>query len=257
MIRSELQAGVLLLKLNRPRSLNALNREMLVQLRELLQTAAEDRSARVIVITGEGEKAFAAGADVSEFADASDVEQGISVAHHGQDAFSAIEQLHKPVVAAINGYALGGGMELALACDIRFASDQAMMGLPEVKLGILPGFGGTQRLPRLVGRGAANYLMMSGDRVTAEEALRLGLVDKVVPQAQLIEKTVAFARRLASMPPGSLAAIKTCIRQGIEMTLGEGLSLEAEHFGRLMVSRDGKEGVQAFLDKREARFTGE
>lgn len=256
-LKADVRSGVLVLTIHRPRSLNALNRDVLEQLSDRVQKAAADRTVKVIVITGEGEKAFAAGADIAELAAIAGQDEAVRVSSYAQETFLSIERLPKPVIAAINGYALGGGLELALACDIRFASERAKLGLPEVTLGLLPGFGGTQRMLRLLGRGAANYWMMSGEMMSAEEARQIGLVEKVFAHELLLEKTLEFAGKLAMLPPRSLAAIKDCVNRGADAALPEALAIEAEHFGSLLVSRDGREGTRAFLEKRTAVFTGE
>lgn len=247
-ITSDIQNGVMLLTLHRPQALNALNREMLAELDRQLQFADADRNIRVVIITGEGNKAFAAGADIGELADLQTAEEGTRYSLTGQETFTRIESLSKPVIAAINGYALGGGLELALACDMRFASKSVKLGLPEITLGILPGFGGTQRLARLIGKGKANMLMMSGDPVNAEEALHLGLVDKVFESEQLLEKTKEFSGKLAKHSSSSLRAIKDCVQRGNDTSLEEGLAIESTYFGKVVTSDEGRKGIKNFLE---------
>jgi enoyl-CoA hydratase len=251
------QDAVLVLTINRPKALNALNLETLEALKAGLKQAQTDHDVRVIVITGEGDKSFVAGADIKGFTAITDPAQGEAFAREGQAIFSMLAEIPKPVIAAVNGYALGGGCELAMACDIRFASEKARFGLPEVTLGILPGYGGTQRLPRLIGKGMALYMAMSGEMISAEEAKQLGLVEKVFAPEALMEETFNFAKKLINLPPLSLAAIKESVHKGTDQTLEEGLALEAQQFGKLIITKDAKEGVAAFIEKRPAKFTGQ
>ncbi len=240
--------------INRPDKLNALNtavrREFVAALKEL---AAND-DVRVVVVTGAGEKAFVAGADIAEFEGRTPVEQFRVMKGFG--LVEAVDAFPKPVIAAINGFCLGGGCELALACDIRIASAKARLGQPEVNLGILPGAGGTQRLPRLVGLGTAYKLLYTGEMVGAEEALRIGLVDEVVPPDQLMTRVRELAGTIADKSPVALQLIKEAVRASVRQPLDEGLRLETSLFGLAFSSEDKKEGVSAFLAKRKAEFTG-
>jgi enoyl-CoA hydratase len=241
--------------LNRPQVLNALNALLLRELDEAVCELAVDPSVRAILITGAGEKAFAAGADIAELATTDD-KTGEALALRGQGVFGRIETCGKPVIACINGFALGGGCELALACTFRIASENARLGQPEVKLGILPGYGGTQRLPRLVGRSAALRLILTAEMIPAAEALRIGLVDEVVPAAALLEAARTLALKIVPQAPLAIAASMEAVQWGADLPLGEALALEARTFGRLCASADKREGVAAFLEKRPAIFVG-
>lgn len=251
----ERRHGYAVLTLNRPDKLNSLNIELLNDLSQALRECKDDTSVRVVVITGAGPKAFAAGADIAEL-HAQDGITGRSFAERGQAVLTQIERLGKPVVAAVNGFALGGGCELAMACHIRFASDAARFGQPEINLGIIPGYGGTQRLVRLVGSAKALELILTGDMISADEAHRLGLVNRVVPSAELIAHTEAFAATLASKAPIALAACLEATLAATDLSLLEGLYLEASMFGRTCGTSDFKEGTQAFLEKRQPSFKG-
>ncbi len=241
--------------LNRPKVHNALNATMLRELDEAFTAFANDAAVRVIVLTGAEGKAFAAGADISELA-AVDAANAEAFAARAQSVFRRIETLPKPVIAAINGYALGGGCELAMACAFRIAADTAHLGQPEVRLGILPGYGGTQRLPRLVGRGAALKLMLTGQPIDAHEALRIGLVDEVVPAEHLDLRAAELARTLAAQPPLAIAAILEAVNRGADLPLEDAIALEAKLFARLCGTDDMREGARAFLEKRAPHFTG-
>ena len=243
--------------LSRPSVLNALNAQLFNDLERVFQFLAQDPGTRAVVITGAGEKAFAAGADIAELADIPDAAAGEKLSLRVQSVLRLLDTSSKPVVAAINGFALGGGLELALACTLRLAAETAKLGQPEVKLGLLPGYGGTQRLPRLIGRSAALKLLLTGEMITAGDALRLGLVDEVVPAADLADRTHALAARIANGPQLALAATLEAVREGMYLPLEEGLALEAHLFGKLFDTADKKEGVAAFLDKRPARWIGE
>jgi enoyl-CoA hydratase len=242
--------------LNRPEVLNALNARMLDELGEAFATFRDDDALRAIVLTGAGTKAFAAGADIGELNALPDASAGEAQARRGQALTSAIEALRVPVIAAVNGFALGGGCELAMACDIRVAADHARFGQPEVNLGILPGYGGTQRTLRLLGEGMAMYLCLTGEIVDAPEALRIGLVQKVVPAPALLAEAQRIAELIASRGPLAIAVTKRAIVEGGSLTLAEGLALEARLFGAMVASDDFREGSRAFLDKRKPRFAG-
>ncbi|HZU53773.1 MAG TPA: enoyl-CoA hydratase-related protein [Holophagaceae bacterium] len=241
--------------LNRPDKLNALNNELLKELDAVIASLEEDAETGVVVLTGAGEKAFVAGADISELKDldsATARAQGLK----GQEVFNRIERMPKPVIAAVNGFALGGGCELALSCHIRIASENARFGLPEVSLGIIPGYGGTQRLPRLVGKGVALDMILTGDMVGAADALRAGLVSRVAPLADLKATAEKMAKTILSRGPLALRSALTAVHEGIEMPLSKGLEFEASLFGLLANSADMKEGMGAFLEKRPAQFKG-
>ena len=241
--------------LNRPKVLNALNRALFVDLDAVLDELGGDAAVRAIVLTGAGEKAFAAGADISELAQVSAVE-GQQLAANGQRIFSKLENLGKPVIAAINGFALGGGCELAMACAFRIASETARLGQPEVKLGLLPGYGGSQRLPRLVGKGAALKLLLTGEMIGAAEALRIGLVDEVVPAAELLPRAEALAGTIAGMAPVAVAQSLAAVHAGYDLPLDEALAYEAALFGLCCATEDKAEGTRAFLEKRAPVWRG-
>lgn len=247
--------GYAVLTLNRPDKLNSLNIELLNDLSSVLRECKEDVGIRVLVITGAGPKAFAAGADIAEL-HAQDGTTGRSFAERGQSVLSQIEQLGKPVIAAVNGFALGGGCELAMACHMRFAADTARFGQPEINLGIIPGYGGTQRLVRLVGSAKALELILSGDMLSAAEALRLGLVNRVLPGDELLAHTETFAAVLATKAPIALAACLEATRAAGDLSIDDGLALEAEVFGLTCGTADFKEGTLAFLEKRPPAFEG-
>lgn len=241
---------------NRPHVLNALNRATMHELGAAVDELAADESVGAVILTGTGDKAFAAGADINEFNLLTTASDSAAFARRGQAVLAKLEAMPKPVIAAINGFALGGGCEVALACDIRLAADSARLGQPEINLGIIPGYGGTQRLARLVGEGRAKWLCMSGDMVDAGEALRIGLVDRVVPAADLDREARALAARLASKAPLALALVKQAIHEGLEGSLAAGLAHEAALFGQVCGSEDRAEGVTAFLAKRKAVWRG-
>ena len=246
---------IAIVTLNRPEVLNALNAQMFDDLEQAFLLLATDPSIRVILITGEGEKAFAAGADINELA-STDATSAEALSLRGQLVFTHIETCGKPVIACINGFALGGGCELAMACTLRIAAESARLGQPEVKLGLLPGYGGTQRLPRLVGPSAALRLLLTGAMITAEEAFRIGLVDLVVANDDLMVVARAMAAQMADLAPLALAACIKAVREGAALPLDQALELEAKLFGGLSNSLDKKEGVDAFLNKRKPRFLG-
>jgi enoyl-CoA hydratase len=251
----EVEERVATVTLNRPGVLNALNATMLGELDEALAELAGDDRVRVVLLTGAGEKAFAAGADITELAKA-DAKTGEALARRGQGIFLRIERAYKPTIACINGFALGGGCELAMACMFRLASESARLGQPEIKLGILPGYGGTQRLPRLVGGAAALKMILTGAMVSAAEALRIGLVDEVLPAGGLMARGRELAGQIVAMPPLAVKASIEAVRRSAEMTLAEGMKLEAELFSGLCATDDKREGTAAFLEKRAPIWLG-
>jgi enoyl-CoA hydratase len=253
----EKRAPLAVITLNRPKVLNALNTATLDDLAAaFFDDLAADAAIRVILLTGAGPKAFAAGADITELA-ALDVDSGRAYAALGQAFSRRLETFGKPVIACINGFALGGGCELAMACTIRLASDTAMLGQPEVKLGIIAGFGGTQRLPRLVGRGAALKILLSGAIISAAEALRIGLVDEVVAAGELMARAEALALEIAGNAPIALERTLMAVDAGLDLSLEDGLAEEARHFAQCCGTRDKAEGTTAFLTKRPPVWTGE
>lgn len=241
--------------LNRPGVLNALNAQLFTDLDHVLQLLAKNPSIRAILLTGSGPKAFAAGADIAELAK-TDATSGERLALRGQAVISHLETCGKPVIACVNGFALGGGCELALACTLRIASENARIGQPEVKLGIIPGYGGTQRLPRLVGPSAALKLILTGEIIDAAEALRIGLVDEVVPAAELLSRARTIALKITAHAPLAVAASIEAVHRGADLPLDQALALEARIFGRLSNSADKHEGTKAFLEKRPPNFSG-
>ena len=241
--------------LNRPQVLNALSAQVFDELEDIFADMDRNRAVRVLLITGAGEKAFAAGADINELA-RTDARTGENMALRGQSVFSLIENCGKPVIALINGFALGGGCELALACTLRLAATTAKLGQPEIKLGVLPGYGGTQRLPRLIGQSRALRLLLTGDIISAEEAHRIGLVDEVHSAADLVPRGHALATQIATAAPLALAATLEAVHRGAHIHLHEGLRVEAELFGQLCATEDKAEGTAAFLAKRTPHFHG-
>jgi enoyl-CoA hydratase/carnithine racemase len=240
---------------NRPKVLNALNMATMEDLRAAFHDIKNDAAIRVVIFTGAGEKAFIAGADIGELAK-HDAVSGKEYTHRGQNVLNLIENLGKPVIACINGFALGGGCEIALACTMRLASENAKLGQPEVKLGIIPGYGGTQRLPRLVGKGIAMQMVLAGEMITAQEAHRIGLVNEVTAVADLIPRAEAIAAKIIANAPLAVQYAMEAVNKGMEMTLNEGLYLEAVLFGVACATEDKKEGTTAFLEKRAAAFRG-
>jgi len=250
------EEDIAIITFNRPKVLNALNRATMAELSAAADELESDENVRCIILTGAGEKAFVAGADIRELQAIESAAEGAAFAAQGQSILFKIENLSKPVIAAINGYALGGGCELAMACDIRIAADTAKLGQPEINLGIIPGYGGTQRLPRLVGKGYAKWLILSGDMISAQEALRIGLVEMVVPAEELMTKARELAHRIARKAPLAVACAKTSINVGSETDLGTGCAYEASRFGLVCATEDRVEGTTAFLEKRPAQFKG-
>ena len=241
--------------LNRPTVLNALNKSIVADLKAAFEDARDDSEVRGVILTGAGDKAFAAGADVSEVINDSAV-VAEEKTRYGQGVTSLIENLGKPVVAAVNGYALGGGCELAMACTIRLAAETAKFGQPEVKLGIMPGYGGSQRLPRLIGKGRALQLILSGDPINAQEAYRIGLANEVVPNANLIARAEAILKQIMANAPLGVKYSIEAVNRGLETSLDEGLVLEASLFALCAATEDKKEGMSAFLGKRPPKFQG-
>ena len=250
------EESVAIITINRPKALNALSHATMVEISAAVDELGSDQSVRCVIFTGAGEKAFVAGADINELRALQSAGEAADFAAWGQCILFKIENLPKPVIAAINGYALGGGCELAMACDIRIAADSAKLGQPEINLGILPGYGGTQRLPRLVGKGRAKWLVLTGEQITAQEAWRIGLVDFVVPAAELMNAAKDLARRLASKPALAVAWAKRCINVGSETDLVTACAYEASQFGLVCSTEDRVEGTSAFLERRPAQFKG-
>jgi enoyl-CoA hydratase len=240
---------------NRPKVLNALNMATMEELRAAFHDIKKDAAIRAVIFTGAGDKAFIAGADIGELAK-HDAVSGKEYTHRGQSVLNLIENLGKPVIACINGFALGGGCEIAMACTMRIASENAKLGQPEVKLGIIPGYGGSQRLPRLVGKGLAMQMVLAGEMISAQEAYRIGLVNEVTSSAELIPRAEAIATKIAANAPLAVQYAMEAVNKGMEMTLAEGLFLEATLFGVCCATEDKKEGTTAFLEKRAAQFKG-
>src|SRR5579863_6770069 len=251
----ETRDGIGFITFNRPNVLNALNHKTMAELRDALTAAREDDRVRVLVLTGAGEKAFVAGADIAELAVQTPI-GGKETAAYGQSVLSLLETLGKPSIAAINGFALGGGCEVALACSMRLASKTAKLGQPEVKLGIMTGYGGSQRLARLCGKGVAYELCLTGEMITAEEALRIGLVNHIYEPAELLPAAEAMAKKIIEKAPLAVKYCMEVIERGVEMPQEEGLFLEATLFGLCCATEDMREGTKAFLEKRPAKFEG-
>lgn len=255
MVRLEKTENIGIVRIDRPEAMNALNEEVLAELSSALEEAAADPEIKAIIITGEG-KAFVAGADIARMQGLNE-QTGRDFGRMGQQVFRRIETMDKAVIAAVNGFALGGGCELAMACDIRIAAERAKFGQPEVSLGITPGYSGTQRLPRLVGKGRAMELILTGNIITAEAAASMGLVNQVVPQENLLEAALAMARKIAGNAPLAVSYSKKAIREGMETAdMDEAILMEAELFAKCFASSDQKEGMAAFLEKRKPEFTG-
>ncbi len=251
----EKEDAVAVVTINRPKALNALNSDVLSELSQAFAEFAQDKSIGAVVITGAGEKSFVAGADITQMKDFNAL-QGRNFSMLGQKVFNQIADLPQPVIAGINGFALGGGCELAMACDIRIAGENAKFGQPEVGLGITAGFGGTQRLSRLVGRGKAKELLFTGDIIGAQEALAIGLVERVVPAAKVKTYALELARNILSKSPVAVQLTKAAVNKGLDMDLANGQHYEAEVFGLCFSTADQKEGMTAFVEKRKAEFTG-
>lgn len=255
MLLVDLAGPTATLTLNRPQVLNALNHQLFSELEAALDELAASDDVRVILLTGAGEKAFAAGADIAELAHATAAE-GQQIATVGQRVMRKMERMGKPVIACVNGFALGGGCELAMACTLRLASEQARFGQPEVKLGLIPGYGGSQRLPRLIGQGAALKLLLTGEMISAAEALRLGLVEEVLPATELLPRAQQMATTIASMAPVAIRHCLDAVYTAAELPLEAGLAYESALFGLCCATEDKAEGTTAFLEKRAAKWRG-
>lgn len=251
----EIRSPLAIVTVNRPKVLNALNAATLADLDAAFTALGNDESVRVVLLTGAGDKAFVAGADISELAPMSDMEAQ-SHAEAGQAIFRRIEQLTKPVIACVNGFALGGGCELAMACTLRIASFEAKLGQPEVKLGLIPGYGGSQRLPRLVGRGAALKILLTGAIINAEEAYRIGLVDELAKSDELMQQAEKLALAIAANAPLAVSEVISAVDEGLELRLDSAMAREAEGFGRMFATQDKIEGTTAFLEKRKPVWRG-
>ncbi len=254
-ILNEISNNILTLTINRPNKLNALNQETLQEIEQVIVSVQDNDEVAAIIVTGSGQKSFIAGADISELATSNAI-TGMKFAEYGQQVMSTIEQSNKPVVAAINGFALGGGCELAMSCHMRVASDNAMFGQPEIKLGVIPGFGGTQRLVRLIGKGRAMEMNLMGGMIDANRAFEIGLVNKVVAQSELMTTVEKMAKQLTFSAPVAMKCIIDSINHGAECNLTEGLQFEAKAFAVTCATEDMKEGTTAFLEKRKANFIG-
>jgi len=255
LIHVAIKDGLGVVTINRPKVLNALNRAVLEELRTVLRGLAQTENVHAVILTGAGEKAFVAGADIAEMLELTPMQMK-EFSRLGQEVTQLLHAMSKPTIAAINGYALGGGCELALACDIRIASEEAQLGLPEVSLGIFPGFGGTQRLPRLIGRGRAAELIFTGERIDAAEALRIGLVNRVVPSEKLLDEAKGLAAQILARAPIAVRHAKEALNRAEETPLQEGLQYERESFGLTAATKDREEGMRAFVGKRKPRFEG-
>ncbi len=251
----EKKGAIAYITVNRPKVLNALNMATMEELRVAFTAAKNDAAVRVVILTGAGEKAFIAGADINELAKQTPIEAK-EYTHRGQSVLELIENLGKPVIAAINGFALGGGCEVSMACTMRIASENAKLGQPEVKLGLIPGYGGTQRLPRLVGKGLAQQLVLTAEMITAQEAHRIGLVNEVVPAGELMARAEAIAQKIIANAPLAMQYAMEAVNRGMEMPQAEALYLEATLFAVVCASEDKNEGTKAFLEKRAAHFKG-
>ncbi len=250
----EKKDSTLIVTINRERALNALNKELIAEMQQLFSYHWTDDSITAVITTGAG-NAFVAGADITELADL-DVRSGTQTSANGLYLMKTIQNFPKPVIAAVNGFALGGGCELALACDIRLASEKAKFGQPEVNLGIIPGYGGTQRLSRLVGRGKAIQLICTGEMINAAEAYRIGLVEEIYPPDELMDKAMEMAKTIAAKGPLAVVMAKECINRGLDVNLTAGCDLEKANFGSICGTGDKNEGMEAFMEKRKPKFTG-
>ncbi len=251
----EIKDRVAIVTVNRPGKLNALNGDTITALADVMSSANDNPEVRCVILTGAGPKSFVAGADISEI-QTLNIEEGANFSRMGQQVFRYIENMRKPVLAAVNGFALGGGCELAMACHLRIAAENARFGLPEINLGIIPGYGGTQRLPRLVGLSNALHLALTGDMIDAEDAHRLGLVSEVVPAAELMERAEKLAKILASKAPLAAGFILDAVYEGVQTDIDSALDIEAGYFGKVCETEDMKEGTAAFLEKRKPNFEG-
>jgi len=251
----EIKEAIATITFNRPKALNALNSELLEEFSRALDEISQDEAIKVLILTGAGDKAFVAGADITELATFNSLQAKL-FSKKGQDIFKKLQALPIPVIAAANGYALGGGCEVALACDFIYASENAMFGLPEINLGLMPGFGGTQRLPRLIGKNMAKEMIFTGKMISAVEAKQIGLVNKVCPGGTLIEEASKTANVIAQKGKVSLRAAKQSIDHGMNVDLASGCAMEVDGFAICMASDDSKEGTRAFLEKRKADFKG-
>jgi enoyl-CoA hydratase len=254
-IKFETKNHIAYVTIDRPKVLNALNMATMQELKQAFASIKDDAEIRVVIVTGAGEKAFVAGADIGELSQHTPV-SAKEYTHQGQAIIDSIENLGKPVIACINGFALGGGCELAMACTMRLASDNARLGQPEVKLGLIPGYGGTQRLPRLVGKGLAMQQILTGEMISAQEAHRIGLVNEVVAAAELIPRAEAIAAKIIANSPLAIQYAMEAVNHGYDMPLADGLFLEATLFGVCCATEDKNEGTKAFLEKRPAQFKG-
>jgi len=254
-VQYETRDGIARITINRPEKLNALDRQTMQEIDRVVAAAGDDPSVGVLIVTGAGERAFVAGADIGELSSQTPIE-GTAYARSGQAVLKRLERLGKPSIAAINGYALGGGLELAMACTLRLAAESAKLGQPEVALGIIPGYGGTQRLARLVGAGRALELILTGEPIDAREALRIGLVNRVVPPADILTAAESLARTILTRGPVALRYALQAVREGLQMTLDEGLLMEAALFGLSCATEDMREGTRAFVEKRKPAFKG-
>lgn len=243
------------LTINRPKALNALNKDTLLEIKAAVESVRDDDEVDVLIITGAGDKAFVAGADITYMLDINAM-QAREFGMIGQAAFSLIETMSKPAIAAINGFTLGGGCELAMACDFRFCSEKSQFGQPEVRLGVTPGFGGTQRLPRLVGLGMAKQILYTGDNIDAQEALRIGLVNKIVPEAELMAYVKKIAKSISARGAIAVRLCKDAVNEGMQTDIDRAMSIEADIFGLCFATEDQKEGMKAFVEKRKAEFKG-
>ena len=252
-IKLEVKEGIAYVTVNRPKALNALNTEVLSELLDAFTYVNNTPEVKIAILTGEG-RAFVAGADIAQMRSLETAGEGREMTMMGQRVFEYMENIDKPIIAAVNGFALGGGCEIAMACDIRIASEKAKFGQPEVNLGIIPGFGGTQRLPRLVGKGMGKYLIMSAQMIDAQEAYRIGLVEKVVPAESLIEECESLAKLIMSKAPIAVKMAKHAINNGLNTDLRTGVAYEAEAYTTTFGTADRVEGMSAFLEKRDAKF---